>query len=691
MPVDPNRLQPFFDRVSTATATYDGALRAHAVATRAVTLNPTSAQARAQLRAATQAVAVARTALETARRTLDLERLRDLEGVFTTSDLLGAIPGSHVLSLFPVTLEARLDPGRLRIRVWPDAISTSTHDPRLTPPEAEAAQQYWRAEAVASNDAESRAAWRTLAAETGVTRAAWAAQQLTPTNRDALAPGVEPEFPPVALQDDAAPFVPRANVLPDRWIVVGMRQGTKVLEQVSAAIPHDLAVGLDTTPSEAQGLTNQEGSPIQLPPRMRWLTDFALAVKVGMAFDLAVPPDTAGFDELYVFGVRLTETPQHSAATTLAELFTGHRYSRGFAFVPQNTPTNNSDAGGAGLPSSSDRVEYAFDLERRPRAFSSLAANGLAAARAFGMAPEVFTALPDSGAVAEIAREPTGLEPELASTMLSVLWQTNIGAFAEDFLQLTPAQANALRGFALSSVRASGPIPALRVGRQPYGVLPATALSDFVALPAEGIDLKLLRLLRGVRTWFAMRREPLVFTGDPDDALRQLGRSIRFLAETTPQVGAQPGPNRSATLASSLQIVTRRQIDDDWRTGSDSGRGRPRPAGRQCAGRGRGDPGRTGRARVGHAAGPADQARAFVCAGADGPLRHAPRMEPPGACRGGSLGGHRLAARPPGKGADLGQRPLYQCHVPGILPAADAASAAGAADLVARRRALGGP
>ena len=344
-------------------------------------------------------------------------------------------------------------------------------------------------------------------------------------------PGVEPQFPPVALQDDAAPFVPRANVLPDRWIVVGMRQGTKVLEQVGAAIPHDLAVGLDTTPSEAQGLTNQEGSPIQLPPRMRWLTDFALAVQVGMAFDLAVPPDTEGFDELYVFGVRLTETPQHSAATTLAELFTGHRYSRGFAFVPQNTPTNNSDAGGAGLPSSSDRVEYAFDLERRPRAFSSLAANGLAAARAFGMAPEVFAALPDSGAVAEMPKEPTGFEPELASTMLSVLWQTNIGAFAEDFLQLTPAQANALRAFALSSVRASGPIPALRVGRQPYGVLPVTGLSDFVASPAEGIDLKLLRLLR--------RGAHLVRDAPPAAGLHR--RSRRRLA---PAGAIDPAPGR---------------------------------------------------------------------------------------------------------------------------------------------------
>src|SRR6185436_3988947 len=60
---------------------------------------------------------------------------------------------------------------------------------------------------------------------------------------------------------------------------------------------------------------------------------------------------------------------------------------------------------------------------------------------------------------------------------------------------------------------------------------------------------------------------PLAFTGDTDDALRQLGRSIRLLAETTPQVGVQPGPNRFETLARSLQIATRRQIDDTWRTG----------------------------------------------------------------------------------------------------------------------------
>ena len=276
---------------------------------------------------------------------------------------------------------------------------------------------------------------------TGVTRAAWAAQQLTPTNRDALGPGVEPQFPPVALQDDAAPFVPRANVLPDRWIVVGMRQGTKVLEQVGAAIPHDLAVGLDTTPSETQGLTNQEGSPIQLPPRMRWLTDFALAVQVGMAFDLAVAPDVEGFDELYVFGVRLTETPQHSAArrwrnssraTATAAASPSCRRTRRRTTATPAAPACRRAATASSTPSISSGGRAPF--RRWPR--TGWRRPGPSAWRR-RCSPRCRIPAPSR----RCQRSRPGFEPELAAAMLSVLWQTNMGAFAEDFLQLTPAQA----------------------------------------------------------------------------------------------------------------------------------------------------------------------------------------------------------------------------------------------------------
>ena len=72
MPVDPIRLQPFFDRVTTASATYDVALRAHGEASRVLALNPRSTAARARMRAATQTLGEARTALDQARRTLDI-------------------------------------------------------------------------------------------------------------------------------------------------------------------------------------------------------------------------------------------------------------------------------------------------------------------------------------------------------------------------------------------------------------------------------------------------------------------------------------------------------------------------------------------------------------------------------------------------------------------------------------------
>ena len=567
MPIDRPRLDSAIAGMTTARGAYDAALRAYSEAEQLLVLNPADAAARARVERAKATLATARTRLAQARDVLDAQRIEELQAVDTSAALLGSIPGQHVLALFPVAIEARLEPGRLRLRVWPDNVSTSTHDPRLTEAERNAATSYWRAEGAAAGEEQSRAAWTELAAAIGVTRAAWAARLLTPANHDELGPGVAPVFPPVPMQDEEAPFVPRGGAMPDRWIAVGMRNGVKVFEQVSAPIPHDLAVGLDTTPAETQALSNREGEPIQLPRRSRWLTDFALAVQVGMAFDIPLAADVDRLDELFVFGVRITESPAHGA-TALAELFTGHRFSRGLAFVAQNTPTNNSAAGGSGLPAPAERAAEAFLLERRPRTFApDLRSNGLAAARAFGAPPDLFASLSRSGAAGSVSLEPDGFEPEASHAMQTALWSVSLGSFLENFLQLSAPRVNALRTYFLDYVRASGPIPAIRVGRQPYGVLPVTALSDFVAVPSEGIDPMLPRLLKTIRTWFAMRREPAIFNGSSEDALRHLGRSARLYAETTPQNFRQSGENRSASLARSLAVASRNSIPNTWRTG----------------------------------------------------------------------------------------------------------------------------
>src|SRR5688572_25857624 len=225
--MDRTRLQSSITEMATAEAAYDAALRRLAAATRVTAQNPGDTSADRDRQLAAEVLAASRTRVESARVALDNTRLAELLTFQTTDALLGSVAGNQVLSLFPVGVEARLEPGRLRVRVWPDAISTSTHDPRLTEQELAATKEYWRAEAVATASAvstgeeTSRAAWRALCEAVGVTRAAWTARILTPTNRDALAPGVAPVFPIVAMQDEAAPFVARAAVLPDRWIAIG--------------------------------------------------------------------------------------------------------------------------------------------------------------------------------------------------------------------------------------------------------------------------------------------------------------------------------------------------------------------------------------------------------------------------------------------------------------------------------------
>ena len=567
MALDPARLQTSTLALRTAETAYDAALREQAAATAKLAAAPNDAAATTQLKLATQKVATTRTQVETARRTLDTIRISELATLDTGDRLLGTIAGNQVIGLFPVGVEAKLEAGkRLRVRVWPDAVSTSTHDPRLTQPELDAGQRYWRAEGAAVTDADRRAAWRELAETVGATRAAWIARTLTPTNQAALAPGVVPVFPVVAMFDEAAPFVARASVLPDRWMAVGFRDGAKVFEQVGAPIPIDLAVGLDTTPAEAKTLSNREGEPIQLPPRMRWMTDFAIAKQAGMALEIPLAAGIDRIDLLLVVGVKVTQSPAANAEA-LANLFTGHRFSRGLAFVPQDTPTNNSAAGGSGMPSRSQRIEAGYDLERRPRAFpAGVAANGTTAARAFGVAPEVFAPLPASGAVPQMPAEPEGFEPENARAMQTALWQITMGTAIEDFLGLPAARSDAVRDYFRDHVRAAGPVPAFRVGRQPYGVLPVTQIDAFVAGAAEGIDPRMLPLLKAARTWWFMLRQGEVFAGSAEEALRNLGRSTRLFAETTRQDAAAAGQNRWASLAGSLARSSRNLIGDTWRT-----------------------------------------------------------------------------------------------------------------------------
>ena len=72
-----------------------------------------------------------------------------------------------------------------------------------------------------------------------------------------------------------------------------------------------------------------------------------------------------------------------------------------------------------------------------------------------------------------------------ARHMNTALWQATWGYFLQQMVgtgehsesPLTDGDIAWARRHFIEYVRASGPLPALRIGKQPYGVMPATSLS----------------------------------------------------------------------------------------------------------------------------------------------------------------------------------------------------------------------
>jgi hypothetical protein len=414
------------------------------------------------------------------------------EQVTAADAVLAGTRSTDVLALLPAGLEAKLQPAqhRLRLRVWPETIARATHDPALTAAERDAGQRYWTTAGRSRTDDES--AWQTLASLLGPRRAAWVAQVLTPVNAADLADGAAPVFPDVTLADAANPFVPAALV-PDQWIVLGFRAGTQVLAHVGPVVTRPLVAGLDTSPDALAGASASDG-PITLPPRMRWMSDFAAAAEAGMAMDIPVPADLDQLDQLFVVGIRGgADGPQE-----LQELLTGHRFGRGLAFVPQGTPSNNSPSGSSGLPAREDAISSAFALERTPRGYGAPGATGERFAAALGIAPATVATAASSGAVPEIGQEPDGFEPGIAQAIRTLLWMPLLGHLLEDLIGVPPARVEVVREHFIASVVAAGPVPAIRVGDQPYGVLPVTSLSSFTGMPGEPVDATLLSVLRAI-------------------------------------------------------------------------------------------------------------------------------------------------------------------------------------------------
>lgn len=267
---------------------------------------------------------------------------------------------------------------------------------------------------------------------------------------------------------------PCSRVMPERFAVVLTAAGRADRTVVGARIPDPLILGPD--PSSDDPGIDRVDSEIELAPELRWMHDFAEAERIGMAVKvpLTAIESSAGFDTLFVLGLRLSADPQQARAL-LEELIANHRRSPdGASLIAQGTPTNNTTDTPSGFLGNQggESAESQFDPVDDPAART----DGQRLAEALGIGFDTVARIERAGQ--SDIRE--------ARLMNEALWPATLGYYLEQMLGIDAGRIRQIERFFVESVSGRGPLPALRIGTQPYGVLLTSDTRRWRAANARG-------------------------------------------------------------------------------------------------------------------------------------------------------------------------------------------------------------
>jgi hypothetical protein len=266
---------------------------------------------------------------------------------------------------------------------------------------------------------------------------------------------------------------PTAVLLPERFVLLGYVDGALVLEQLGAPLPERVVVGPDPS-DEAGALRTVDGS-LTTPDELRWLFDFDRAVIDGLGFRVPITASIAGgLDRLLVVGLR-TSSDAAEAKAELETLLEHHRHGRaGFDLVAQGTPTNNTEQVGSGVQRGDDSDATFRDPFDPAPAFTPAPdpldrSDGEWLAQWLGVDPAVLAPVTGSA----------GRDQLEARAMQTALWPATLGYMLGTLMQpvLSERTLDETRRFFTTYVSGRGPVPALRIGSQPYGILATTAFS----------------------------------------------------------------------------------------------------------------------------------------------------------------------------------------------------------------------
>ncbi|MCP4632625.1 MAG: hypothetical protein GY855_06825 [candidate division Zixibacteria bacterium] len=409
-----------------------------------------------------------------------------IENIYIKShprDYITELDDSIPFFLLPLRLETRFvstgENHELWLRVYPDDIAVHTHEKLLTDEEVNEGIKYWKElfniEKTGGDDKEEKKedAWSNIASIFGPQRSAWIARETKPTNWSSDLSGIpdadQLQFPSHDLTKTSAwSRAPRTKVLPDKFVVI-LYDGDTSTEIVGPVINDELMLGPE--PLEEKDSFKTVDDKLLFGESFNWTSDFDKAVTMGMGFKIKLTSAQAvnGFDKILVLGVSLSSDEEDSRLN-LEELIDNHHYSsKGFSIVTQGSPTNNTDSVKSDYTSNDQYNNTSYFVETGDPLFSEdqdCDARNLA--DFLGIEYESVQYILNADAT----------DYRQAVMMNKALYPGTLGYYIEVLLKPVFSEENQdkIREFFVNHVTGRGPLPSIRVGNQPYGIL---LTSDF--------------------------------------------------------------------------------------------------------------------------------------------------------------------------------------------------------------------
>ena len=339
--------------------------------------------------------------------------------------------------LLPLRIETRFKNGDLWIRVIPDEPWFLREDQRITEDELLALRRYTgAAQDVAADGVPT--AWRSLAAQVGPARAVFLHRRFVTT----LSNGLLAVRTPADQELRTEPLLPRVADFPSE-LVVWLAERGGAFRSV-----------LRLTVNRARLLADFADPDI--PGDRRWWEDWDEAVAIGTAGIVPAANLPGSIDALFVTGLGDGDPAEHFAAL-VAEGRIG--------LLEPGTPTNSVD-GAPAAPLAGDAGTWWGILQSPPGDAD------LDVSRAITGDPQLLGNMPGG------ERPQRAPASALVTAMWPALWGFAAGHVFDVMRGPAPAQ------WAGRALFPEGAYPTVRIGPQPYGLLPATALKAWQ--PAAG-------------------------------------------------------------------------------------------------------------------------------------------------------------------------------------------------------------